>query len=224
VPREFAKKVYLVMASMAQIPKNPDPGTISAMIRDMHKSVLRGVTDFTRFSEFDSEGTPCQNETHVAANPAVPGGGLPFNAVDPLNLYWKLKGDDRRAGFSGALVTGPGVPKKDAVRIVQLGDDKLGVLALNAPLTNADGTPLAKGGIAGLSPGGRGEQAAEMWLDQRAYGKERFTTHGGARSKFAASSVLPEPLYLVRSGNGKIGRVRTIFPDSSRFSARVRGR
>jgi hypothetical protein len=42
-----------------------------------------------------------------------------------------LKGDDRQAGFNGALVSGPGVPKKGSVRIVQLGDDQLGVLAIN---------------------------------------------------------------------------------------------
>lgn len=331
VPAEFAKKVYLVMAAMAQIPKNPDPTTktphvldlmnnviggnmgfifdtnerrfatdglsISATIRDMIKSVLRGVTDFTRFAEFDTDGAQAWYP-----DPAVPRGGLSFNAynldpfvwfvhvklgfsgygfsldddtadvgageatrlmvtvggigglpntnqwtiqavygpvsgegdwdpaqtvsfyegitdatqaspivissvkhglqngeritldqvegntaangpwtvanvttdtfelvgstgsgaytgggrwtrgplpyisgVDSLNVYWKLKGDDRQAGFTGALMTGPGVPKKGAVRIQQLGDDQLAILALNAPLTNADGTPLPKG-------------------------------------------------------------------------------
>ncbi|MFO1460687.1 MAG: hypothetical protein U1G08_14940 [Verrucomicrobiota bacterium] len=73
-------------------------------------------------------------------------GPQPFiSGVDPLNVYWKLKGDDRLAGFTGAWVSGPGVPKLGTVRIVQLGNDKLGVLALNTNLVNADGTPLAKG-------------------------------------------------------------------------------
>ncbi|MBN8248665.1 MAG: hypothetical protein J0L84_14650, partial [Verrucomicrobia bacterium] len=68
-----------------------------------------------------------------------------ISGVDPLNVYWKLKGDDRQAGFTGALVTGSGVVRKGAVRIVQLGDNQQGVLALNTNLVNADGTPLARG-------------------------------------------------------------------------------
>jgi hypothetical protein len=331
VPAEFAEKVYLIMASMAQIPKNPDPTTktphvlelmnnviggnmgfifdtnerrfsteglgISATIRDLIKSVLRGVTDFTRYAEFDTDGvqawypdpaeprggqtfnvfnldpfvwfvhvklgfsgygfsldddtadvgageatqlmvtiggikglpntnqwtiqavygpvtgagdwdptktvsfyeaitaaTPTspivisslqhglrngeqvtldQVEGNLAANGtwtvanvttdtfelvgstgngAYTGGGrwtrgpLPYiSGVDALDVYWKLKGDDRQAGFTGALLTGPGVPKKGAIRLAQLGDNLLAILALNAPLTNPDGTPLAKG-------------------------------------------------------------------------------
>lgn len=331
VPLEFAKKVYQIMASMAQIPKNPDPAVktphvlelmnnvvggnmgfifdtnaqrfsadglaISAMIRDMIKSVLRGVTDFTQFSEFDSN-----NKRIWYPDPSVPRGGLTFNAfnldpfvwfvhvklgfsgygfsldddtadvgageatqlqvaiggvaglpntnewtiqavygpvsgegdwdstktvsfyeaitdasrttpivitsekhglangekviieqvggnlaangtwtvanatvntfellnsagngaytsggrwtrgplpyisgVDSLNVYWKLKGDDRQAGFTGALITGPGVQTKGSVRIVQLGNDQLAILALNTNLTNADGTVLKNG-------------------------------------------------------------------------------
>jgi hypothetical protein len=331
LPSEFAKKVYQIMAAMAQIPKNPDPTTktphvldlmnnviggnmgfifdtndrrfstdglgISATIRDMIKSVLRGVTDFTQFGERASDGSLVWYP-----DPAVPQGGLTFNAynldpfvwfvhvklgfsgygfsldddtadvgageatqmmvtvgginglpntnqwtiqavygpvsgegdwdpaqtvsfyegitaatqtspivissikhglrngervtldqvegntaangtwtvanvttdtfelvgstgdgaytsggrwtrgslpyisgVDALNIYWRLKGDDRQAGFTGALVTGPGVQQRGAIRIQQLGDNLLAVLALNAPLTNADGTPLPKG-------------------------------------------------------------------------------
>lgn len=331
VPQEFSKKVYQVMASMAQIPKNPNPSVttphvlelmnnviggnmgfifdtdaqrfspdglaISAMIRDMIKSVLRGVTDFTRYPEFATDnkriwypdpsvprggltfnaynldpfvwfvhvklgfsgygfsldddtadvgageatrlmvsvggpaGLPNTNEWTIqavygpvigegnwdstqsvsfyeaitdateaapivitslkhglsngesvaidqvegntaanqswtvanvtpdtfelagsAGNGAYTGGGrwtrgpLPYiSGVDPLNVYWKLKGDDRQAGFTGALVSGPGVPTPGTVRIVQLGDDQLGVLAINTPLTNADGSVLPNG-------------------------------------------------------------------------------
>lgn len=329
VPLEFAKKVYLVMASMAQIPKDAnvkaphvlaimdnvvggnmgfmfdtsarrfsaDGLSISATIRDMIKSVLRGVTDFTQFSEFNGStqtwypdpsmprgglafnafnldpfvwfvhvklgfsgygfsldddtadvgageatkfqltvggdaglankhewaiqtvygpvsgsghwdptdhvsfyqtvtgatnntpvvittvdphhlspgdkvdidqvgGNMAANGTWTVANPTAKtfellnsagngdytGGGrwttgpLPFiGNVDGLNVFWKLKGDDLQAGFTGALVSGPGVQSKGSVRIQQLGDDKEGVLALNTMLTNADGSPLAKG-------------------------------------------------------------------------------
>ena len=334
VPLEFAKKVYQVMAAMAQIPKNPDPHVttphvielmnnvvggnmgfifdtnarrfsddglaISATIRDMIKSVLRGVTDFTRFSEFDGKkriwypdpreevrgglkfnafnldpfvwfvhvqlgfsgygfsldddtadvgaggatrlqltigggdhlpnsdewtiqapygpvsgkgnwdssktvsfglgitgatntapivitssdkqnlangetvivsgvtGNTAANGTFIVANsnPAtktfellgstgngqyISGGKwtrppLPYiSGVDGLNVYWKLKGDDRDAGFQGAILSGPGVQGKGSVRIQQLGDDKLGILALNTQLTNPDGTDFPNG-------------------------------------------------------------------------------
>jgi hypothetical protein len=71
---------------------------------------------------------------------------LPYiSGVDRLNVYWKLKGDDRDAGFQGALVSGSGVQKKGSVRIQQLGDDQLGILALNTLLTNPDGSVLANG-------------------------------------------------------------------------------
>lgn len=330
-PSEFAKKVYLVMGSMAQIPKNPDPSVvtphvldlmnnviggnmgfifdtndrrfsvdglaISARIRDMIKSVLRGVTDFTQYAEFSSagvqnwyptpsvarggltfnaynldpfvwfvhvplgfsgygfsldddtadvgageatqlqvtvggssglpntnewtiqavygpvtgsgnwdptktvsfydvvtnasnaspivisapkhdlsngesvvidqvEGNTAANGTWTVAN-VTPGtfelvgsrgngnytsggrwsrGPLPYiSGVDPLKVYWKLKGDDRQAGFTGALVSGPGVLKKGTVRVAQLGDNQLGILALNTSLTNSTGGPLPAG-------------------------------------------------------------------------------
>jgi hypothetical protein len=73
-------------------------------------------------------------------------GPLPYIAgVDPLNVYWRLKGDDRQAGFTGALLTGPGVPQKGMIRIAQLGDNPLAILALNTNLVNADGSVLAAG-------------------------------------------------------------------------------
>lgn len=331
VPVVFAKKVYLIMASMAQIAKNKDPKVktphvlelmnnvvggnmgfifdtdkqrfsddglaISAFIRDMIKSVLRGVSDFTKFSEFDNSGKQIWYP-----DPKVKRGGLAFNAfnldpfvwfvhvklkfsgygfsldddtadvgagqatkmqltvggvaglpnkeewtiqapygpvtgegqwdpsktqsfylaitnatnarpivitsekhglangdtvtidqvvgntaanntfkvanvtkntfelagsrgngnyvsggrwtigplpyitgTDPLEVYWKLKGDDRTAGFQGAILTGPGVKKRGSVRILQLGNDKQGQLALNIKLMKDDGTPLPKG-------------------------------------------------------------------------------
>ncbi len=354
-PREFAKKVYLIMASMAQIPKKPDPAatephvyqlmnnviggnmgfifdtnaqrfsdaglTISAFIRDMLKSVLRGVTDFTQFSEFDETGkliwypdpkdsrggltfnafnldpfvwfvhvelgfsgygfsldddtadvgageatellltiggppsgntgpnsgmiktrenanewgiqapygpvtgtgewdptktqsfylgitgasyaspivitsekhgllngekvfidqvrgntnanTPTtgpdkdkpftvgnvtQNTFELIGtngNNSYSGGGrwtrgplpyITFTGSDIDGVYWRVKGDDRNAGFQGAVLSGPGVLPNLPVRVVQLGDDKTGQLALNRPLTKRDGkTPLPAG-------------------------------------------------------------------------------
>lgn len=330
-PDEFSKKVYLAMASMAQIGKNPDPQVktpyvlelmnnvvggnmgfifdtnarrftpdglaISARIRDIIKSILRGVTDFMKYPEYNASNTLVWYPT-----PSTPRGGLPFNAynLDPFvwfvhvplgfsgygfsldddtadvgageatrlqvtiggraglpntnewtiqavygpvtgsghwdptqtvsfhdvvtgatraspivitapkhnladgekvyidqvegntaangtwtvanatantfelvgssgnanyikggrwsrgplpfisgvnstNVYWKLKGDDRDAGFTGALVSGPGVLKKGVVRVAQLGDDKLAVLALNTFLTNSSGGLLPAG-------------------------------------------------------------------------------
>lgn len=89
---------------------------------------------------------------HSSGNGSYTSGGRwtrgpqPFiSGVDPLNVYWKLKGDDRQAGFTGAWVYGPGVPKLGTVRVAQLGDNQQGVLALNTNLVNADGTPLAQG-------------------------------------------------------------------------------
>ena len=350
VPLEFAKKVYLIMASMAQIPKNPDPKVkgphvlelmnnviggnmgfifdtdaqrfsesglaISAVIRDMIKSVLRGVTDFTKFPEFDSTnkqiwypdpgvargglkfnafnldpfvwfvhvelgfsgygfsldddtadvgageatkllltvggpppGTPGPSSGTITtpANPnewtiqapygpvigtgqwdpnarqsfylaitdasntspivitsakhglangdkvfidqvtgntnantkvktvpftvanatkntfellgttgngAYTGGGrwtagpfpyITFTGVGVDAIYWRVKGDDRNAGFQGALLAGPGVQHKGEVRVVQLGNDKIGQLALSVPLTSDGTTPLLLG-------------------------------------------------------------------------------
>lgn len=332
-PLVFSKKIYLVMASMAQIPKNSDPKVkttrvlelmnnvvggnmgfifdtnaqrfsddglaISAIIRDMIKSVLRGVTDFTKFPEYNDNkqiwypdpavarggqkfnvynldpfvwfvhvelgfsgygfsldddtadvgagqatkleltiggvkgmpneeewtiqapygpvtakgrwdpsetqsfylgitdatnttpivitsvkhglgngdkviidqvmGSPGANNTFKISNVSrdkfelvgsvgngdYTGGGrwtvgpLPFITVDPLSVYWKLKGDDKNAGFLGAILTGDGVRKKGSVRIQQLGNDTQGQLALNIGLTTVNQAgvvvPLPKG-------------------------------------------------------------------------------
>jgi hypothetical protein len=83
-PLEFSKNVYLIMAAMNQIgkPNNDtickymqdiiggnmgfifrneaksadDAKMVTAMIRDRIKSALRGVTDFTKYPEFDKSG------------------------------------------------------------------------------------------------------------------------------------------------------------------------
>lgn len=129
-------------------------------------SAAHGLTDGEQVTLDQVVGNEAANGTWTVANPTrdtfqllqssgngayVSGGRWtrgphPYiSGVDPLNVYWKLKGDDRQAGFTGALVVGPGVVRKGAVRIVQLGDNQQGVLALNTHLVNADGTPLAKG-------------------------------------------------------------------------------
>ncbi|HAB15094.1 MAG TPA: hypothetical protein DCE44_01470 [Verrucomicrobiales bacterium] len=72
-------------------------------------------------------------------------GPVPYiDGVDSLDVFWKLKGDDRQAGFTGALLTGPGVPKKGMVRIVQLGDTQQQILAINTDLM-ANGSVLPAG-------------------------------------------------------------------------------
>lgn len=70
---------------------------------------------------------------------------LPYIKVDPFSVYWKLKGDDKQAGFQGAPVAGSGVQKKGTIRVKKLGDSEAGILILNDMLTNTDGSPLAKG-------------------------------------------------------------------------------
>lgn len=127
VPAKFAEKVYLVMASMNQIPKNPDPNVktpylnelmnnvvggnmgfifpkgketipgaimVSVYIRDTLKSILRGVTDFTRFPEWSEDG-----KTQVwYPDPKIPTGGQPFNVfnLDPFVRFVHVN-----LGFSG---------------------------------------------------------------------------------------------------------------------------
>ena len=132
VPSEFAKKVYLVMASMAQIPKNSNPKVkgphvlelmnnviggnmgfifdtdaqrfsdsglaISAMIRDMIKSVLRGVTDFTKFAERDGSGNLIWYP-----DPSVPRGGQTFNAFNLDPFVWFVHVTLRFSGYGFSL-------------------------------------------------------------------------------------------------------------------------
>lgn len=69
-----------------------------------------------------------------------------FPGKDIDGVFWRVKCDDRNAGFQGALLSGPGVPPKAQVRVLQLGDNKKGQLALSKPLTKDDGkTPLPYG-------------------------------------------------------------------------------
>ncbi len=122
-PYEFSQQVYLIMASMSQIgvsnnfnvfklmqdvvganmgfiftqqAKDSDDGKmVTSMIRDMIKSVLRGVTDFTKYPDvIDDQG----NHTSWYPDPAEPRGGQPFNVfnLDPFVWFVHVK-----LGFSG---------------------------------------------------------------------------------------------------------------------------
>lgn len=124
-PDEFAKKVYLAMASMAQIPKDPtklatphvielmynvvggnmgqiftndaerfsDEGKItSAAIRDIIKSILRGVTDFTKYPEYDGK------DRIWYPNPSEGAGNKTFNVYNLDPFVWFVH---VALGFSG---------------------------------------------------------------------------------------------------------------------------
>jgi hypothetical protein len=122
-PYEFSQQVYLIMASMNQIGKennknvskymqdiiggnmayiftNPakeigDAQMVIAMIRDMIKSVLRGVSDFTKFpDEVNQDGV----HTVWYPNPKQWQGGQRFNVfnLDPFVWFVHVK-----LGFSG---------------------------------------------------------------------------------------------------------------------------
>jgi hypothetical protein len=121
-PYYFSQKVYMVMASMNQIGK-PDNNNVCkfmqdiiganmgyifdqagkdstegqmviAMIRDMIKSVLRGVTDFTKFPDI------IENGKHVRwyPDPSVPTGGQKFNVFNLDPFVWFVH---VQLGFSG---------------------------------------------------------------------------------------------------------------------------
>jgi len=112
-PYEFSQQVYLIMASMNQIghPNNDsvskymqdivganmgfiftndlkkayDADLVTSMIRDMIKSVLRGVSDFTKFpDEIDKDG----NHTVWYPNPAEKHGGQAFNVFNLDPFVW----------------------------------------------------------------------------------------------------------------------------------------
>jgi hypothetical protein len=122
-PYKFSQVVYLIMASMNQIgqPNNNnvckymediiganmgyiftndakkayDADMVTSMIRDMIKSVLRGVTDFTLFPDLiDSKG----NHTQWYPDPKEPHGGQMFNVfnLDPFVRFVHVV-----LGFSG---------------------------------------------------------------------------------------------------------------------------
>ena len=121
-PYEFSQQVYMIMASMNQIgePNNDnvskfmqdvvganmgfiirndakdtfDAQEIIAMIRDMIKSVLRGVTDFTKFPDVVEQG----KHTVWYPVPAERTGNQAFNVfnLDPFVWFVHVK-----LGFSG---------------------------------------------------------------------------------------------------------------------------
>ncbi len=122
-PFEFSRAVYLAMASMNQIGrpnndnvfkfmqdivganmgfifdqkgKDSNAGQmVMAEIRDIIKSILRGVSDFTRFPDIlDDKGNHIQWYPH----PAEKAGGQPFNVfnLDPFVWFVHVK-----LGFSG---------------------------------------------------------------------------------------------------------------------------
>jgi hypothetical protein len=121
-PYDFSQQVYLIMASMNQIgnynnnslskfmqdivganmgfiftngAKNTgDAQMVIAMIRDMIKSVLRGVSDFTKFPDIvDDHGK------HLSwyPDPKEPHGGQPFNVFNLNPFVWFVH---VRLGFS----------------------------------------------------------------------------------------------------------------------------
>ena len=121
-PYDFSQQVYMIMASMNQIgePNNDnvskfmqdvvganmgfifnneakktfDAQEIIAMIRDMIKSVLRGVTDFTRYPDVVEQG----KHTVWYPDPAERTGNQVFNVfnLDPFVWFVHVK-----LGFSG---------------------------------------------------------------------------------------------------------------------------
>jgi hypothetical protein len=122
-PYTFSQQVYLIMASMNQIgqpnndsvskflqdlvganmgyiftdvaKKTDDAQMVIAMIRDMIKSVLRGVTDFTKYPDtVDDQG----NHLVWYPDPTESHGGQPFNVfnLDPFVQFVHVN-----LGFSG---------------------------------------------------------------------------------------------------------------------------
>ena len=122
-PYQFAQKVYLIMASMNQIgkannnnvnkfmqdviganmgfifenemKKTDDSKMVTAMIRDMIKSVLRGVSDFTIYPDtVDASG----KHTSWYPDPAKETGGQKFNVFNLDPFVWFVH---VQLGFSG---------------------------------------------------------------------------------------------------------------------------
>lgn len=86
-----------------------------------------------------------------AGNGTYTGGGswnqgplhyITFKGNDIDGVYWRVKGDDAKAGFKGANMSGPGVSAKNPIRIVQLGDPTIGQLAISGTLKQSNGKPL----------------------------------------------------------------------------------
>lgn len=122
-PYEFSQQVYLIMASMNQIGKTNNDSVfkfmqdviggnmgfiftneakkwdetdmVTGMIRDMIKSVLRGVSDFTKYQDdVDAQG----NHTNWYPNPADHRGGQRFNVFNLDPFVWFVH---VQLGFSG---------------------------------------------------------------------------------------------------------------------------
>lgn len=122
-PYQFSQAVYLIMASMNQIgqpnndsvskfmqdivganmgyiftnaaKKTDDAQTVIAVIRDMIKSVLRGVSDFTKYPDvLDDHG----NHVSWYPNPAESHGNQTFNVYNLDPFVWFVH---VRLGFSG---------------------------------------------------------------------------------------------------------------------------
>lgn len=67
---------------------------------------------------------------------------ITFSGGDIDGVYWRVKGDDAKAGFKGANMEGPGVTASNPIRIVQLGDPTIGQLAISGTLKQANGKVL----------------------------------------------------------------------------------
>jgi hypothetical protein len=122
-PYEFSQQVYLIMASMNQIghknndsvskfmqdivganmgfiftnaaKKSDDANMVTSMIRDMIKSVLRGVSDFTKYPDvIDDQG----NHTSWYPDPKKPTGNQTFNVFNLDPFVWFVHVG---LGFSG---------------------------------------------------------------------------------------------------------------------------
>ena len=122
-PYDFSQQVYLIMASMNQIGKANNDSVSKfmqdivganmgfifnneakkvfdaqesiAMIRDMIKSVLRGVSNFTKFPDIVGDHN---NHTSWYPNPREPQGGQPFNVFNLDPFVWFVH---VQLGFSG---------------------------------------------------------------------------------------------------------------------------
>ena len=122
-PYDFSQQVYLIMASMNQIGKANndsvskfmqdivganmgfiftngaknagDAQMVIAIIRDMIKSVLRGVSNFTKFPDIVGDHN---NHTSWYPNPREPQGGQPFNVFNLDPFVWFVH---VQLGFSG---------------------------------------------------------------------------------------------------------------------------
>jgi hypothetical protein len=185
-PYQFSQQVYLIMASMNQIgqPNNDsvskymqdivganmgfiftneakksfDADEVTSMIRDMIKSVLRGVTDFTKFPDVIENG----QHTVWYPNPTEGHGGQSFNVfnLDPFVRFvhvdlgfsgygFSVDDDTGDVGAGGASqlqlsVTGTGGLKRTDPWTVQAPYGPVGPIMLDysGPATDTNGDTL----------------------------------------------------------------------------------